>query len=65
SAQFWVRLQSRYGTQFYVRDNGEDQAVMNAVDTIDYCLRSVQSAVHPAVPPSHASLSLPFPPQYL
>ena len=36
---FWSRLQSNYGTTFFVRDNGEDQAVVRAVDTIDYCLR--------------------------
>jgi hypothetical protein len=23
--QFWTRLQSKYGTSFFVRDNGEDQ----------------------------------------
>lgn len=36
--QFWTRLQSTFGTTFFVRDNGEDVAITRAIDTIDYCL---------------------------
>ena len=37
---FWNRLSSKYGTTFYVRDNGIDLAVVNAVEAIVSCLRS-------------------------
>jgi hypothetical protein len=37
--QFWTRLSSTFGNNFFVRDNGEDIAILRAIDTIDYCLR--------------------------
>lgn len=37
---FWTRLQSKYGTTFYVRDNGIDLSITNAIDSIVTCLRS-------------------------
>jgi uncharacterized membrane protein YgcG len=37
---FWNRLQAKYGTTFYVRDNGIDLAITNAVEAIVSCLRS-------------------------
>jgi len=37
---FLRRLQSKFGTTFYVRDNGLDQAVVNAIESIATCLRS-------------------------
>ena len=37
--QFWTRLQGTFGTNFFVRDNGEDVAILRAVEAIDYCLR--------------------------
>jgi len=36
---FWNRLQSKFGSIFYVRENGEDQAIIAAVNTVDQCLR--------------------------
>ena len=37
---FWTRLAGKFGTISYVRENGEDQSIFAAVDTIDYCLRN-------------------------
>ncbi len=35
---FWVELQSRFGNQFYVRDNGEDGAILDSINSITVCL---------------------------
>jgi len=37
---FWTRLQGKYGSTFYVRDNGIDMAILNALDAIAQCLRA-------------------------
>ena len=36
---FWTRLRNFFGNSFYIKDNGEDLAVINAVDTVVGCLR--------------------------
>jgi hypothetical protein len=37
---FWTRLSGKYGTTFYVRENGIDISVINAIEAIASCLRS-------------------------
>eukprot|EP00558_Chaetoceros_sp_UNC1202_P009219 CAMPEP_0197239442 /NCGR_PEP_ID=MMETSP1429-20130617/5912_1 /TAXON_ID=49237 /ORGANISM="Chaetoceros sp., Strain UNC1202" /LENGTH=236 /DNA_ID=CAMNT_0042698857 /DNA_START=17 /DNA_END=727 /DNA_ORIENTATION=+ len=37
---FWTRLSGKYGTTFFVRENGIDFAITNAVEAIVQCLRS-------------------------
>lgn len=37
---FWTRLSGKYGTTFFVRENGIDLAIVNAVEAIVQCLRS-------------------------
>jgi TPM domain len=37
---FWTRLQAKYGTTFFVKDNGVDTAAINAIEAIATCLRS-------------------------
>lgn len=60
STVFWTRLSSKYGTTFYVRDNGVDLAVTNAIDAIVTCLRSEDGYCVdvPDVAPSMKSLGL-------
>jgi hypothetical protein len=36
---FWTRLRNYFGTVYYVKENGEDSAIINAVDTVVGCLR--------------------------
>ena len=35
---FWVELQTRFGNQYYVKDHGEDGAVLDAIDSVKICL---------------------------
>uniref|UniRef100_A0A7S2N223 TPM domain-containing protein n=1 Tax=Helicotheca tamesis TaxID=374047 RepID=A0A7S2N223_9STRA len=37
---FWTRLQAKYGTTFFVKENGIDIAVVNAIEAVVSCLRS-------------------------
>ena len=47
---FWVELQTRYGNQFYVRDNGEDGAILNAISSVITCLDRGGCEVVPGLP---------------
>jgi len=35
---FWVELQTRFGNQYYVKDHGEDGAVLDAIDSVKICI---------------------------
>ena len=37
--QFWTRLSNKLGNQPYVKANGDDVAILNAVEAITYCLQ--------------------------
>uniref|UniRef100_A0A7S1ZLN6 TPM domain-containing protein n=1 Tax=Ditylum brightwellii TaxID=49249 RepID=A0A7S1ZLN6_9STRA len=37
---FWTRLQAKYGTTFFVKENGLDVAIVNAIEAVVTCLRS-------------------------
>lgn len=47
---FWIELQTRFGNQFYVRDNGEDGAILASIRTLDGCLRRGGCSVVPGLP---------------
>lgn len=55
---FWIELQTRYGNQFFVRENGEDQAILGALDSIETCLRQDGCAVVPGLPQEQWILTL-------
>ncbi len=56
---FWIELQTRFGNQFYVRDNGEDQAIVSAIETVEGCLTKPGGcAVVPGLPREQWILTL-------
>ncbi len=55
---FWVELQTRYGNQFFVRDNGEDQAIIQSITTVEGCLQKGGCSVVPGLPREQWILTL-------
>ncbi|MEM0978983.1 MAG: TPM domain-containing protein [Cyanobacteria bacterium P01_H01_bin.58] len=55
---FWIELQTRYGNQFFVRENGEDQAILGALNSIEICLRQDGCSVVPGLPQEQWILTL-------
>jgi len=55
---FWIELQTRYGNQFFVRDNGENRSILEALGSIETCLRKNGCAVVPGLPQEQWILTL-------
>lgn len=55
---FWIELQTRYGNQFFVRENGEDLSIIRALESIETCLRQGGCAVVPGLPREQWILTL-------
>lgn len=56
---FFVELQSRYGNKFFVRDEGEDAAILGTVGALSECLqRPGGCAVVPGIPSDQYTLTL-------
>lgn len=55
---FWIELQTRYGNQFFVRDNGEDNAILDAIASLEGCLRQGGCSVVPGLPREQWILTL-------
>ena len=47
---FWVELQTRFGNQYYVKDHGEDGAVLDAINSVIICLERGGCQVVPGLP---------------
>ncbi len=55
---FWIELQTRYGNQFFVRENGEDQAIIGAVNSVKTCIVQGGCQVVPGLPQEQWILTL-------
>jgi hypothetical protein len=55
---FWIELQTRFGNQFFVRENGEDRSILETVDTLKLCLERGGCAVVPGLPQEQWILTL-------
>ena len=47
---YWVELQTRYGNQYYVKEHGEDGAVIDALQAVETCLDRGGCQVVPGLP---------------
>ena len=47
---YWVELQTRFGNQYYVKDHGEDGAVLDALNAVEICLDRGGCQVVPGLP---------------
>ncbi len=47
---FWVELQTRFGNQYYVKEHGEDGAVLDAINSVKICLERGGCQVVPGLP---------------
>lgn len=55
---FWIELQTRYGNQFFVRDNGEDQSIIQSLESVKTCIRQGGCNVVPGLPKEQWLLTL-------
>jgi len=55
---FWIELQTRFGNQFFVRENGEDGAILEALKAIEICLDRGGCRVVPGLPREQWILTL-------
>lgn len=55
---FWIELQTRFGNQFFVREHGEDQSILEALNSIQTCLRQGGCQVVPGLPREQWILTL-------
>ncbi|HEY9729208.1 MAG TPA: TPM domain-containing protein [Chroococcales cyanobacterium] len=55
---FWVELQTRFGNLYYVREHGENQSIVDAIDTIKTCLVKGGCQVVPGLPREQWILTL-------
>jgi len=55
---FWIELQTRYGNQYYVRENGEAGSIIGALNAVKGCLKQNGCQVVPGLPQEQWILTL-------
>lgn len=55
---FWVELQTRYGNLYFVREEGEDQSILQSLESVETCLRQGGCRVVPGLPREQWILTL-------
>jgi hypothetical protein len=55
---FWIELQARFGNLYYVRDNGENNAIAQSLETVKTCLLGGGCRVVPGLPREQWLLTL-------
>ncbi|MGF1478403.1 MAG: TPM domain-containing protein [Cyanophyceae cyanobacterium] len=55
---FWIELQTRFGNLYYVRENGENNSIVNALETVRSCLNQGGCQVVPGLPREQWILTL-------
>jgi hypothetical protein len=55
---FWVELQTRFGNLYFVREEGEDQSILQSLTSVETCLRQGGCNVVPGLPREQWILTL-------
>jgi hypothetical protein len=55
---FWIEMQARFGNMYYIRENGENLAITEALDTVKGCLMQGGCNVVPGLPREQWILTL-------
>ena len=55
---FWIELQTRFGNMYYVRENGENNAIVESLETVKGCLLNNGCYVVPGLPREQWILTL-------
>jgi TPM domain len=55
---FWIELQTRFGNLYYVREHGEDGAILDSLATVKTCLAKGGCTVVPGLPQEQWLLTL-------
>ncbi len=58
SRTFWIELQTRFGNMYFVRENGENNAIVEALNTVKFCLLQNGCSVVPGLPQEQWILTL-------